>query len=85
MYTAHAVLVLDVTKTPAVVCGADIFSEPTPTVDRPVRCALLFSVSADTTDRAMAIASTSLGSPAYDWIGEVVTSRGQVSRVARAP
>lgn len=86
-HTAYAVLVLDITHTPAVVAGAEIFSEPSPTIDRPVRLAVLFEVSADTFADAMEIASRSLGSHAYDWIGDVVCSppwRGTVTRVARA-
>jgi hypothetical protein len=85
-HTAYAVLILDITHTPAVVAGAAIFSEPSPTIDRPVRMAVLFKVKAATYRDAQAIASRSLESLAYDWIGHVVKSPSRgVSRVARAP
>ena len=81
--TAYAVLALDTTLSPAVVRGASIFSEPSPTTDDSrTRFALLFKIEGNTFAEAARIAESVLASAAYNWIGVMSRSGSRVSRIA---
>ena len=65
----YAVLMIDTTKTPAVVQGVGIFGDPTPTTMGRVAQVTLFEMEAETFSDAVELAGDRLSANYYDWCG----------------
>lgn len=65
----YAVLMIDTTKTPAVVQGVGIFGEPNPTTMSRIAQVTLFEMEAATFAEAVELAGNHLAADYYGWCG----------------